>query len=56
MQGVALALVLGIVYYVSVAFFGKLGEAEVLPAVIGAWSPVILATLFAINRLTTLRT
>ncbi len=33
MQGVALALVLGIIYYVSVAFFGKLGEAEVLPAV-----------------------
>jgi len=56
MQGVALALVLGIVYYVSVAFFGKLGEAEVLPAVIGAWTPAILATLFAINRLTTLRT
>jgi LPS export ABC transporter permease LptG/LPS export ABC transporter permease LptF len=56
MQGVALALVLGIIYYVSVAFFGKLGEAEVLPPVIGAWSPAILATLFAINRLTTLRT
>lgn len=56
MQGVALALVLGIVYYVSVVFFGKLGEAEVLPAVIGAWSPAILAALFAVNRLTTLRT
>ena len=56
MQGVALALVLGIVYSVSVAFFGKLGEAEVLPAVIGAWAPVILAMLFGINRLTTLRT
>lgn len=56
MQGIALALVLGIVYYVSVAFFGKLGEAEVLPAVISAWAPAILATLFAVNRLTTLRT
>jgi LPS export ABC transporter permease LptG len=56
MQGVALALVLGIVYSVAVAFFGKLGEAEVLPAVIGAWAPAILATLFAVNRLTTLRT
>ena len=56
MQGIALALVLGIVYYVSVAFFGKLGEAEVLPAVIGAWAPAILASLFAVNRLTTLRT
>lgn len=56
MQGVALALVLGIVYYISVAFFGKLGEAEVLPAVIGAWSPAILVALFAVNRMTTLRT
>ena len=56
MQGIALALVLGIIYYVAVAFFGKLGEAEVLPAVLGAWAPTILASLFAINRLTTLRT
>lgn len=56
MQGIALALVLGIAYHVSVAFFGKLGEAEVLPAVIGAWAPVILAALVAVNRLTTLRT
>jgi len=56
MQGIALALVLGIIYYVAVAFFGKLGEAEVLPAVIGAWAPAILASLFAVNRLTTLRT
>lgn len=56
MQGVALALVLGIVYYISVAFFGKLGEAEVLPAIIGAWSPAILVCLLAVNRMTTLRT
>jgi LPS export ABC transporter permease LptG len=56
MQGIALALVLGIIYYVSVAFFGKLAEAEVLPAVFGAWAPAVLASLFAINRLTTLRT
>ena len=56
MQGVALALVLGIIYYISVAFFGKLGEAEILPAVLGAWAPAILASLFAVNRLTTLRT
>jgi LPS export ABC transporter permease LptG/LPS export ABC transporter permease LptF len=56
MQGIALALVLGIVYSVAVAFFGKLGEAEVLPALIGAWAPAVLAALFAVNRLTTLRT
>jgi LPS export ABC transporter permease LptG len=56
MQGIAIALILGIIYSVAVAFFGKLGEAEVLPAVIGAWAPAILATLVAVNRLTTLRT
>ncbi len=56
MQGIALALILGIVYSVSVAFFGKLGEAEVLPAEVGAWAPAVLAILFAVNRLTTLRT
>ena len=56
MQGIAIAVVLGIAYYVAVAFFGKLAEAEVLPAAIGAWAPVILAALFAVNRMTTLRT
>jgi len=56
MQGVALALTLGIAYFMLVALFGKLGEVEVLPPIMGAWTPVVLATLFAINRLTTLRT
>jgi lipopolysaccharide export system permease protein len=56
MQGVAVALTLGIAYFMLVALFGKLGEVEVLPPIIGAWSPVVLATLFAVNRLTTLRT
>jgi LPS export ABC transporter permease LptG len=56
MQGIALALGLGIVYAILVAVFGKLGEAAVLPAVIGAWAPVVLVLLFAFNRMTTLRT
>ena len=56
MQGVAVALVLGIAYMMLVALFSKLGEVEVLPPVVGAWAPFILATLFAINRLTGLRT
>jgi LPS export ABC transporter permease LptG len=56
MQGVAVALILGIVYFMLTALFGRLGEVEVLPPVIGAWAPVALAILFAINRLTTLRT
>jgi LPS export ABC transporter permease LptG len=56
MQGVAVALVLGIAYTMLVALFSKLGEVEVLPPLIGAWAPFVLATLFAINRLTGLRT
>ena len=56
MQGVATALVLGIAYMMIVALFSKLGEVEVLPPSVGAWAPFVLATLFAINRLTRLRT
>jgi lipopolysaccharide export system permease protein len=56
MQGVAVALTLGIAYFVLTALFGRLGEVEVLPPTIGAWAPIILAILFAINRLTTIRT
>lgn len=56
MQGVALALGLGIGYFLVVAVFGKLGEARVLPPLIGAWAPVVLTSLFAVNRLTTIRT
>lgn len=56
MQGVAIALVLGIAYMMLVALFSKLGEVEVLPPAVGAWAPFVLATLFAINRLTGLRT
>lgn len=56
MQGVAVALTLGIAYFMLVALFGKLGEVEILPPVAGAWAPVVLAALFAVNRLTSLRT
>jgi LPS export ABC transporter permease LptG/LPS export ABC transporter permease LptF len=56
MQGVAVALMLGIAYFMSTSLFGRLGEVDVLPPVIGAWAPVVLAVLFAINRMTTLRT
>ncbi len=56
MQGVAIALILGIVYFMLGALFGKLGEVEILPPIVGAWAPVVLAVLFAVNRLTTLRT
>jgi LPS export ABC transporter permease LptG/LPS export ABC transporter permease LptF len=56
MQGVAIALTLGIFYFMLTALFGRLGEVEVLPPAVGAWTPVVLAILFAINRMTTLRT
>ncbi len=56
MQGIALALALAIGYFLMVAVFGKLAEAAVLPPTVGAWAPVGLALLFAVNRMTTLRT
>jgi LPS export ABC transporter permease LptG/LPS export ABC transporter permease LptF len=56
MQGVAFALGLGIAYFMLVALFAKLGDVDVLPPMVGAWAPIVLACLFAINRLATLRT
>jgi lipopolysaccharide export LptBFGC system permease protein LptF len=56
MGGVALALGLGIGYFVLIAVFGEMGEADLLPPVLGAWAPLGIAVLFALNRLTTLRT
>jgi len=56
MQGVALALGLGIGYSILVTVSGKLGEASVLPPIIAAWAPVLLGMLFGLNRMTTLRT
>jgi lipopolysaccharide export LptBFGC system permease protein LptF len=56
MQGVAIALGLGIGYYLLNMGLAKMGEAELLPPLIGAWGSTGLAILFAVNRLTTLRT
>ncbi len=56
MQGIALALGLGIGYFLAVALFGKMSEAGILPPLVGAWAPVALASLFALNRISTLRT
>jgi lipopolysaccharide export LptBFGC system permease protein LptF len=56
MQGIAIALGLGIGFYLLNMGLGKMGEAELLPPVVGAWAPTVLAVLFAINRSTTLRT
>ena len=57
MQGIGVALGLGLAYFtLLVPLFAKLGEAEFLPPLLGALGPVLIGTLVAINRLTTLRT
>jgi LPS export ABC transporter permease LptG/LPS export ABC transporter permease LptF len=56
MHGIALALGLGIGYVILVAVFGELGEINIVPPFLGAWAPFVLAILFAVNRLTSLRT
>ena len=57
MQGVAIAVALGIGYFIFVVpLFAKLGEAEFLPPVVGAWVPVALGILLAANRMTHIRT
>ncbi|MCP4902488.1 MAG: LptF/LptG family permease [bacterium] len=55
MQGVALALALGIGYFLLVAILGKMAEASLVAPQLGAWAPVSIAVLFAVNRMTTLR-
>ncbi|MGD9252447.1 MAG: LptF/LptG family permease, partial [Holophagae bacterium] len=56
MHGIALALGLGMGYVILVAVFGEFGQIDILPPFLGAWAPFVLAILFAINRLTALRT
>jgi LPS export ABC transporter permease LptG len=56
MQSVAIALSVGIGYFVLVAAFGKMAEAGLLHPIAGAWGPVLLSMLYALNRLTVLRT
>jgi len=56
MHGIAWGLGLGMLYFLLVAVFGKLGEANAIPPLLGAWMPLLLAGLFAANRLTTVRT
>jgi LPS export ABC transporter permease LptG/LPS export ABC transporter permease LptF len=56
MQGIALALGVGIAYWLVVYAFLSLGKINVLPPTIAAWGPLVLATLYSVNRMTTLRT
>jgi lipopolysaccharide export LptBFGC system permease protein LptF len=56
MQGIALALALGIAYNLLLEGLAKAAAASYLPPAVGAWAPIVLGLLFGINRLTTLRT
>ena len=56
LMGIALALVLGMVYFALTAFVTKLGEASLLPPALAAWTPTVVFALLAMNRYTTLRT
>jgi LPS export ABC transporter permease LptF/LPS export ABC transporter permease LptG len=55
-MGIALALVLGMIYFMVLAFSTRLGEASLLPPVLASWTPTIVFALLALNRHTTLRT
>ncbi len=56
MQGIALALALGIAYNLVLEGLAKAATAGYLPAALGAWAPLAIGLLFGLNRLTTLRT
>ncbi len=55
-QGVATAIFLGIGYMLLVIVCGTLGDRGTLPPLAAAWAPLVMTTLFAINRLTLLKT
>jgi LPS export ABC transporter permease LptG len=45
LYSVGVAVILGLAYYIAMAFFEKLGLAEYLPPVMAAWAPNLLFTL-----------
>lgn len=55
-MGIALAIVLGMLYFAVMAFSTRLGEASLVPPLIAAWTPTIVFALLAANRHTYLRT
>ena len=54
--GVALALILGMLYFGLMAFVTRLGEAALVQPALASWTPTIVFALLALNRHTTLRT
>lgn len=55
-MGIALAMVLGMVYFAVLAFSTRLGEASLIPPILASWTPTVLVALLAVNRHTYLRT
>ncbi|NCO68947.1 MAG: LptF/LptG family permease [Acidobacteria bacterium] len=56
LMGVALALVLGMAYFATLAFSTRLGEASMISPLLAAWTPNVVFALWAANRHTTLQT
>jgi lipopolysaccharide export system permease protein len=56
LYGVGLAILLGIVLQVVIAFFTTLGEAAVLPPWIAAWGPNVLFSLLSLYLFLGVRT
>lgn len=56
LYGVGLALVLGIVLMIILAFFTALGEATVLPPAVAVWSPSVLFAIFSLYLFLGVRT
>jgi len=55
-MGIAVALMLGMIYFALMALTTKLGEVGLLSPSLAAWTPPVVFGLLAMNRHTTLRT
>ena len=56
LYGIGVAILLGIVLYVVIAFFSTLGEVGALPPAIAAWAPSLLFALFSLYLFLGVRT
>jgi lipopolysaccharide export LptBFGC system permease protein LptF len=56
LAGIGVGLVLGMIFLVANALFGKLGDVGALPPLLAAWSPHVLFSTAAAFLLVRLRT
>ena len=56
LYGVGVAILLGISLFVVTAFFTTLGEVGALPALMAAWAPNLLFSLFSLYMFLGIRT